>query len=115
MGMSQGVGVNGDAGMDNMAHMNKGWSESTWDKGVVKTRGEAQQWQVRQGHTQHVAWTGMDDGVTGCTVRGSGTVGHMYGMQGVYLETGAQGTQLGCHGGVGGARLRHDMMARGAT
>ena len=51
MGMSQGTGVNGDAGMDNMAHVNKGWSESTQDEGVVETWGEAQRWQARQGHT----------------------------------------------------------------
>ena len=29
MGMNQGAGVNGDAGMDNMMHVNKGRSEST--------------------------------------------------------------------------------------
>ena len=75
MGMSQGVGVNGDAGMDNMVHMNKGWSESTRDKGAVKTWGEVQQWQARQGRTRCAAQTGMDNGVTGCTVCGGRTVG----------------------------------------
>ena len=115
MGMSQGTGMNGDAGMDNMAHVNKGRSESTRDEGAVETRGEAQWWQARQGHMRRVARTGMDDGVTGCTVCGGGTVGRMYGARGACLETGAQGARLGCRGGVGGARLRHDVMARGAT
>ena len=113
MGMSQGTGVNGDTGMDNMAHMNKGRSESTRDEGAVETRGEAQWWQVRQGCTRRAAWTGMDDGVTGCT--GGGTVGRMYGVRGACLETGAWGARLGRHGGMGGARPRHDVMARGAT
>ena len=75
MGMSQGTGVNRDTGMDNMAHVNKGQSKSTWDEGVVKMQGEAQQWQVRQGCTQRAARTGMDNGVTSYTFHGGGTVG----------------------------------------
>ena len=104
MGMSQGVGVNGDTGMDNMVHVNKGQSESTQDEGVVETQGEAQWWQARQGHMQHVARMGMDDGVTGCTVRGGRTVGRVYGARGACLETGAWGARLGRHSGMGGAR-----------
>ena len=70
MGVNQGAGVNRDAGMDNMVHVNKGRSKSTRGEGAAETRGEVQPWQARQGHTRHAARMGMDDGVTGCTVRG---------------------------------------------
>ena len=42
MGMNQGAGVNGDAGMDNMTHVNKGWSEST--RHVAWTRNGRHAW-----------------------------------------------------------------------